>query len=79
MHPLPYPQVLFMVSDELNERLRCSFVIIDKPRGPSSHEVAAWVKKLLGAEKSGHAGTLDPDVTGVLPVAIISKIIALKM
>ncbi|MCX6770807.1 MAG: RNA-guided pseudouridylation complex pseudouridine synthase subunit Cbf5 [Candidatus Micrarchaeota archaeon] len=59
-----------MVSDELNELLRCSFVIVDKPRGPSSHEVAAWVRKLTGAQKSGHSGTLDPKVSGVLPVGI---------
>ena len=59
-----------MVSDELNELLRCSFVIIDKPRGPSSHEVAAWVRKILQVNKSGHSGTLDPQVSGVLPVGI---------
>ena len=59
-----------MVSDELNERLRCSFVIIDKPRGPSSHEVAAWARKILGVPKSGHSGTLDPNVSGVLLVGL---------
>ena len=59
-----------MVSDKLNELLRCSFVAIDKPRGPSSHEVAAWARKILGVEKSGHSGTLDPNVSGVLPVGI---------
>jgi H/ACA ribonucleoprotein complex subunit 4 len=62
--------VLSMVSVELTERLRCSFVIMDKPRGPSSHEVAAWVRKITGAPKSGHSGTLDPNVSGVLPVGI---------
>jgi H/ACA ribonucleoprotein complex subunit 4 len=55
---------------ELRERLYCSFVVIDKPRGPSSHEVAAWVRKILGVEKSGHAGTLDPNVSGILIVGI---------
>jgi len=59
-----------MVSDKLNELLRCSFVIIDKPRGPSSHEVAAWARKILGVPKSGHSGTLDPNVSGVLPVGL---------
>ncbi|VVC01430.1 putative tRNA pseudouridine synthase B [uncultured archaeon] len=54
----------------LEELLSCSFVIVDKPRGPSSHEVSAFVRKILGAEKSGHAGTLDPQVSGVLPVGI---------
>ncbi|MBN2142769.1 RNA-guided pseudouridylation complex pseudouridine synthase subunit Cbf5 [Candidatus Woesearchaeota archaeon] len=45
-------------------------VNVDKPSGPSSHEVSAFVKKILKVEKSGHSGTLDPKVTGVLPVAI---------
>ncbi|MBN1792923.1 RNA-guided pseudouridylation complex pseudouridine synthase subunit Cbf5 [Candidatus Woesearchaeota archaeon] len=45
-------------------------VNIDKPSGPSSHEVSSFVKKILKVEKSGHSGTLDPKVTGVLPVAI---------
>ncbi|MEM2138299.1 MAG: RNA-guided pseudouridylation complex pseudouridine synthase subunit Cbf5 [Candidatus Anstonellaceae archaeon] len=54
----------------LQDLLYCSFVYIDKPRGPSSHEVAAFVRNLLGVEKSGHSGTLDPQVSGVLPVGI---------
>jgi len=40
------------LSPSIQELLRCSFVIIDKPRGPSSHEVAAWVRKLAGASSS---------------------------
>ncbi|MCD6522866.1 MAG: RNA-guided pseudouridylation complex pseudouridine synthase subunit Cbf5 [Candidatus Diapherotrites archaeon] len=52
------------------DRIKCSFVAIDKPAGPSSHEVTAWVKKILDVKKAGHAGTLDPNVTGVLPIAI---------
>lgn len=43
---------------------------LDKPPGPTSHEVVAWVKKLLNLQKAGHGGTLDPKVTGVLPVAL---------
>jgi H/ACA ribonucleoprotein complex subunit 4 len=45
-------------------------VNVDKPRGPTSHEVTAWVKRLCGIDKAGHAGTLDPKVSGVLPVAL---------
>ena len=52
------------------EHIRYSLVLLDKPRGPSSHEVAAWVKKILGVERAGHAGTLDPKVSGVLPIAV---------
>ena len=44
-------------------------IVIDKPRGPSSHQVAAWVGKMLGC-KVGHAGTLDPQVSGVLLIML---------
>jgi predicted rRNA pseudouridine synthase len=44
-------------------------IVIDKPRGPSSHQVAAWVGKMLGCQV-GHAGTLDPNVSGVLLVML---------
>jgi len=43
---------------------------LDKPRGPTSHEVVSWVRKILGITNSGHGGTLDPKVTGVLPSAL---------
>ena len=42
-------------------------LVIDKPRGPSSHQVTAWAGEILGA-RVGHAGTLDPGVSGVLTV-----------
>jgi H/ACA ribonucleoprotein complex subunit 4 len=45
-------------------------VIIDKPPGQTSHEITSFVRKILGVKRSGHAGTLDPQVSGVLPVAI---------
>lgn len=45
-------------------------VNIDKPSGPTSHQVSAYVQKILNINKSGHSGTLDPKVTGVLPVAL---------
>ncbi len=50
--------------------VRYGFVILDKPRGPTSHETVAWLKRLVGLERAGHAGTLDPGVSGVLPVAL---------
>jgi len=43
---------------------------LDKPPGPTSHEVTAWVKRLMKVSKAGHAGTLDPGVSGVLPIAL---------
>ena len=52
------------------ENLENGIVIIDKPPGPTSHQISAWVKEILNVKKAGHAGTLDPSVTGVLVVAL---------
>jgi H/ACA ribonucleoprotein complex subunit 4 len=54
----------------LGERIRLGVAIVDKPAGPTSHQVSAWVRDMFGVPKAGHAGTLDPRVTGVLPVAL---------
>jgi len=54
----------------INDYIRFGMVVIDKTPGPTSHEVAAWIKKLLELNKVGHGGTLDPKVTGVLPVTL---------
>ena len=43
---------------------------MDKPANPSSHEVVAWIRKILRVPKTGHSGTLDPKVTGCLIVCI---------
>ncbi|MBW3011820.1 RNA-guided pseudouridylation complex pseudouridine synthase subunit Cbf5 [Candidatus Woesearchaeota archaeon] len=50
--------------------IRYGYVNIDKPSGPNSHNVAAFVKKILKIQKTGHSGTLDPMVTGCLPVGL---------
>ncbi|MCI4336853.1 MAG: RNA-guided pseudouridylation complex pseudouridine synthase subunit Cbf5 [Thermoplasmata archaeon] len=47
-----------------------AFLLVDKPRGPSSHQVTAWVRDILGVERAGHAGTLDPNVSGLLWVGL---------
>ena len=47
-----------------------SVIVIDKPPGHASHEITTFVKKITHASRAGHAGTLDPDVSGVLPVAL---------
>jgi H/ACA ribonucleoprotein complex subunit 4 len=54
----------------VKELLNNGFIDLDKPSGPTSHQVVAWVKEMLEIEKAGHGGTLDPAVTGVLPVAL---------
>ena len=53
---------------ELKDYLRLGMVLIDKPRGPTSHQISAWVRGMLGLSKAGHSGTLDPNVSGVLPI-----------
>jgi H/ACA ribonucleoprotein complex subunit 4 len=50
--------------------LEYGLIPLDKPRGPTSHEVVAWVRKMLGQERAGHSGTLDPPVSGVLPIGL---------
>lgn len=54
----------------IQELINMGIVIIDKPSGPTSHQVSDYVQKILKIEKAGHSGTLDPGVTGVLPVAL---------
>ena len=53
---------------------RSGFINLDKPVNPSSHEVVAWVKRILckalPVTKTGHSGTLDPKVSGCLIVCI---------
>jgi tRNA pseudouridine55 synthase/H/ACA ribonucleoprotein complex subunit 4 len=48
---------------------RPGIIVVDKPKGPSSHQVAAWVGKMLGCQV-GHSGTLDPQVSGVLLIML---------
>ncbi|MBU0570247.1 tRNA pseudouridine(55) synthase TruB [Patescibacteria group bacterium] len=46
------------------------FLIIDKPKGITSHDVVDEVRKITGERKVGHAGTLDPNATGVLVIGV---------
>jgi|GEM_PF-181752 len=39
--------------------IRSGLVVLDKPPGPTSHEVVAWIKKMFGLSKAGHGGTLE--------------------
>ncbi len=58
-------------ADPIGARLReGAFLLLDKPRGPSSHQVTAWARDLLGVDRAGHAGTLDPNVSGLLWVGV---------
>ena len=55
---------------DVQSLLEFGVINLDKPPGPSAHQVSAWVKSLTGLERAAHAGTLDPKVTGVLPVLL---------
>ncbi|MFH1443316.1 MAG: RNA-guided pseudouridylation complex pseudouridine synthase subunit Cbf5 [Candidatus Micrarchaeota archaeon] len=57
-------------SRSLEERLKYGIVVVDKPEGPSSHEVSAFVRKILHIGVTGHTGTLDQNVSGVLVVLL---------
>lgn len=52
----------------VEQLLEYGFILLDKPNGPTSHETVAWVKKILNVPKAGHSGTLDPQVSGILPI-----------
>ena len=54
----------------VEQLLDYGLIILDKPPGPTSHETVAWTKRLLKIPKIGHSGTLDPQVSGVLPLGL---------
>lgn len=54
----------------IEQLLNYGIIILDKPPGPTSHETVAWTKRLLKLSKIGHSGTLDPQVSGVLPLGL---------
>jgi len=53
----------------VEELLEAGVINLDKPSGPTSHQVTAWVRDILSIKKVAHGGTLDPNVSGVLPIA----------
>ncbi|MEM4270807.1 MAG: RNA-guided pseudouridylation complex pseudouridine synthase subunit Cbf5 [Candidatus Pacearchaeota archaeon] len=54
----------------IKELLEFSIINLDKPRGPTSFQAAELAGKMVGAKKFSHFGTLDPLVSGVLPIAL---------
>jgi tRNA pseudouridine55 synthase len=53
-----------------DESIRSGVLVVDKGRGATSFDVVAIVRRRLGVRRIGHAGTLDPDATGVLPILV---------
>jgi tRNA pseudouridine55 synthase len=54
----------------IEEMIKSSVIVLDKHAGPTSHQCTAWIRDIFQVSKAGHAGTLDPGVTGVLPIAL---------
>jgi H/ACA ribonucleoprotein complex subunit 4 len=69
-HYTPIPVGCSPLKRDLKDYVRCGVINLDKPANPSSHEVVAWLRRILRAEKTGHSGTLDPKVTGCLIVCV---------
>ncbi|XP_075474004.1 H/ACA ribonucleoprotein complex subunit 4-like [Primulina tabacum] len=69
-HYTPLPSGYSPLKRPLTEYIKYGILNLDKPANPSSHEVVAWIKRILRVEKTGHSGTLDPKVTGNLIVCI---------
>ncbi|EIN14162.1 putative rRNA pseudouridine synthase [Punctularia strigosozonata HHB-11173 SS5] len=69
-HFTPIPSGCPPLKRDITSYIKSGVINLDKPSNPSSHEVVAWLRRILRVEKTGHSGTLDPKVTGCLIVCI---------
>ncbi|KAG6846021.1 centromere/microtubule-binding protein cbf5 [Tephrocybe sp. NHM501043] len=69
-HFTPIPSGCSPLKRDIATYIKSGVINLDKPSNPSSHEVVAWLRRILRSEKTGHSGTLDPKVTGCLIVCI---------
>jgi H/ACA ribonucleoprotein complex subunit 4 len=69
-HFTPIPSGCSPLKRDIASYIKSGVINLDKPSNPSSHEVVAWLRRILRVEKTGHSGTLDPKVTGCLIVCI---------
>ncbi|KAI0824202.1 putative rRNA pseudouridine synthase [Trametes gibbosa] len=69
-HFTPIPAGCSPLKRDITAYVKSGVINLDKPSNPSSHEVVAWLRRILRVEKTGHSGTLDPKVTGCLIVCI---------
>lgn len=69
-HFTPIPAGCTPLRRDLKSYISSGVINLDKPSNPSSHEVVAWMKRILRCDRTGHSGTLDPKVTGCLIVCI---------
>jgi len=61
------------------ELITTSIINVDKQSGPTSHQVTSWIKDIFHVNKAGHAGTLDPKVTGILIIAMGNAVKAMSV
>lgn len=83
-HYVPIPCGSSPLKRDISEYIKAGYINLDKPANPSSHEVVAWIKRILRVEKTGHSGTLDPKTTGKKWVlffflAVYTKIFLFRM
>ncbi|XP_065331633.1 H/ACA ribonucleoprotein complex subunit DKC1 [Cloeon dipterum] len=69
-HFTPLPFGASPLKRSIEDYVRSGYINLDKPSNPSSHEVVAWIKRILKVDKTGHSGTLDPKVSGCLIVCV---------
>ncbi|KIP12604.1 hypothetical protein PHLGIDRAFT_98052 [Phlebiopsis gigantea 11061_1 CR5-6] len=69
-HFTPIPTGCSPLKRDITSYVKSGVINLDKPSNPSSHEVVAWLRRILRVDKTGHSGTLDPKVTGCLIVCI---------
>lgn len=69
-HYTPLPNGSSPLNRSIEDYVKSGCINLDKPVNPSSHEVVAWIKRILRVQKTGHSGTLDPKVSGCLIVCI---------
>ncbi|CAI5715886.1 unnamed protein product [Hyaloperonospora brassicae] len=69
-HYTPIPCSSSPLKRNISDYVRYGVINLDKPANPSSHEVVAWIRRILRVDKTGHSGTLDPKVTGCLIVCV---------
>tara|TARA_B100001013_G_scaffold146820_1_gene86891 strand:- start:10434 stop:11432 length:999 start_codon:yes stop_codon:yes gene_type:complete len=55
---------------KIDDLLDNCIIFVDKQSGPTSHQIVSWVRTMLNQKKAGHSGTLDPQVTGLLPIGL---------
>ena len=69
-HFTPIPAGCSPLKRDIADYVKSGVINLDKPANPSSHEVVAWIRRILKVENTGHSGTLDPKVTGCLIVCV---------